>query len=457
MKSEKLNALKNKMVEYNQPDGQHLKGFLQKDKKGFYIKTVEDISGSAKHGEDIRLNEASENFVTHAAKPKLMKVSMKSWHYSLVKYVLGSSAPTPQTLQNGCPYFWILMFSLIAVTFKVIGIGLLEVIILFPKMFFSLLEYSFNSWVDSVDENALYSMTYTDRRIDMLKIPLTSKMYLKHGGNKYGTELLSKFITKKYSLEWNSEEYNQRYEEIRKKWDAWYTERAEINRANNLRQQAEYRAHEKKRRIAKERWEAGILPYVTAIDGLFTAIENYYKEIKSWKNLIKRTKQTVGVIVTALLLWATYVIVSLFSYALMYVIDACITNWVVFVALGLIVAAAGIIYLLYIFVRGWLDGVVSKYKFGKKVWYIEPFIWTLYYPLKYTVMGIVYAGLYVIVKPLIFIFYKFIFKIILVSLGKLLLNIGRGILGSTGIFGEYFQADYSQYCPGLEWTDTEEQ
>ena len=33
----------------------------------------------------------------------------------------------------------------------------------------------------------------------------------------------------------------------------------------------------------------------------------------------------------------------------------------------------------------------------------------------------------------------------------------NGIVNSTGIFGEYFGASYSDYCPGIEWKDCEEE
>lgn len=54
-----------------------------------------------------------------------------------------------------------------------------------------------------------------------------------------------------------------------------------------------------------------------------------------------------------------------------------------------------------------------------------------------------------------------IWKIILVNLGlfiwKVLSALGHGIINSTGVFGEYFGASYSDYCPGIEWADVEEE
>jgi hypothetical protein len=33
----------------------------------------------------------------------------------------------------------------------------------------------------------------------------------------------------------------------------------------------------------------------------------------------------------------------------------------------------------------------------------------------------------------------------------------KGIGSSSGIFGEYFGASYSDYCPGIEWVDFDEE
>jgi hypothetical protein len=35
--------------------------------------------------------------------------------------------------------------------------------------------------------------------------------------------------------------------------------------------------------------------------------------------------------------------------------------------------------------------------------------------------------------------------------------LGNGLKNSSGVFGEYFNASYSDYCPGIEWVDTEEE
>ena len=42
-----------------------------------------------------------------------VKLSTRSWHYKLIKFILGSIAPTPGNMHNLCPYFWLMIFSII--------------------------------------------------------------------------------------------------------------------------------------------------------------------------------------------------------------------------------------------------------------------------------------------------------------------------------------------------------
>jgi hypothetical protein len=120
----------------------------------------------------------------------------------------------------------------------------------------------------------------------------------------------------------------------------------------------------------------------------------------------------------------------------------------------------GILYILGVFVWGWIEKLINKYHVGKKVWYIEPLIYGLYYPIKYIIFAIGYFLLYVIWIPIKFIFYNFLWEIVLVNTGlfiwKLFRALGRGLANSTGVFGEYFSASYTDYCPGIEWVDVDE-
>src|ERR1035437_4613029 len=183
MKNEKLELLLNKVVEFNKPNAVDFKGFLYKNSKGYYIKVVETISGTDVAEKDIiYLQEGEERYVIHADKPKLMRVDKKSWHYQLMMYVLGSKTPTPQNMQNGCPYFWLLVFSLFASIFVTIWKIAKSVFLLIPKGFIWCLQKSVDAWLASIDDVTAYDL-YTSQygqynyRLNAPKLPITAKLF----------------------------------------------------------------------------------------------------------------------------------------------------------------------------------------------------------------------------------------------------------------------------------------
>ncbi len=465
MKIEKLELLLNKVVEFNQPDVAYYKGFLYKDSRGYYIKVVEGILGHFEINDKIRLNAGDEQFIIQAEKPKLMRVSLKSWHYRLIKYVLRDNAPTPKTMQNGCPYFWLLLFSIFACPFVFLAKTLWFLILLLPKALTWGLESLVKSWIGDIEDAQAFEYYWNGRyNSNEFKMPLTARVYF---DKQSDSDFMDYFINERYGLNKNvnREEYNKKREELKSKWETWREEINEIREKRRIEREAKeaeiYRRrleYEKKRRESEEKWEARMKPIR---EGWQKFLDTFTFDPKNWKVLIRRTKQFVGAIITLVLLTATYFIVQGLALFLTKFIDLTISHWYVLVFLGLLALACFIIYVLYVFITGWVETVVNKYRAGRKVWYIEPFIYLVYYPLKYVILFIAYACLYVILIPLKYIFYNMIWKIILVNLGKLIWkgisSLGRGIANSTGIFGEYFGASYSDYCPGIEWADIEEE
>jgi len=471
MKNEKLELLLNKVVEYNNPaayDGKgcNFKGFLYKDSEQcYYIKVIEHISGTdIAEGDKISLIEGDEEFIIHAEKPKLMVVDKESWHYGLMTYVLGKKAPTPQTMQNGCPYFWLLLFSLFACSFVAIWQILKFIVLLFPRGFVWCLAKSVDNWIKSLDDVTAYEMAenqHTNRK-DVQKLPLTAKIFF----DDIDESFFSYFLTKKYG---EGAKYDkEKRAEIYDNWAKW---RKEVNEARQKRSDEYYARlqeeekleaiREAKREARKAKWDARMKPFFTASQNFFASLRQAFTFKGDVKTLIKRTKQVVGALITLILLVAAFFFVEYFAWALMIVIDSCIKLWYVFVTIIGVVASAGLLYVICIFIGGWLQKIVNKYKGGKKVWYIEPLIYCIWYPVKYIALALFYTIIYVIGYPLKFIFYNFLWKIVLVNLGKLiwklLCAIGRGLVTSTGVFGEYLHADYTGLCPGLEWRGFDEE
>jgi len=263
-------------------------------------------------------------------------------------------------------------------------------------------------------------------------------------------------MLEKYKLSvQDKEEFNKKCREIEGKWRELMNKLYDKKIAENKEFEIKKEEQERLRKIKQEKWEAKMKPFYDMFDKIFNSIIDTFTYKVDIKNIIKRTKQTVGFLITIFLLFCTYFIVNALSYVLLFITDTFIEYWFVFAVLGSVAAAIGILYLMWIFVNGWLTTVINKYKNGKKVWYIQPFIYGIFYPLKYIVLSIFYTLMYILWVPI-----KYIFKLILKPIGlfiwKIFSKLWNNIVSSTGIFGEYFGASYSAYCPGIEWTDVNE-
>lgn len=467
MKSEKLELLLNKVVEYNKPNEIYVKGFLYKDEVSgeYYLKIVETLLGSLTFNQRHYLEEGDENLIKQADKPKLMRVSLKSWHYRLIKYVLRDNAPTPQTMQNGCPYFWLLLFSMLVVPFILFAKGILWAVLLIPKMIFWVLEQMVVNWIEGLDDETAYEMDYYG--MQRAKVPKTAQMFFKNNTENF----FELYLSRKYNISRtdSNTDYWAKRSEIRLKWEVW---REEVNKKreeqDNLIIKRDNARRKKlliqkaKREESRKRWNAKMKPYR---DG-FNKIGNWFKKTFTVERgrvnaIVKHTKQIVGALVTFVILFLTGFIVNYVSLGLMWFIDLCIVNWMILVILLSVCAGFGLGYLIYILLTSWVTGIVDRYERGKKVWYVQPFIYVIFYPLKYLFMLIAFIVVKILYEFFKFIFYTAIFKNFLKPIGLFIAKLGMGlwntILGSTGVFGEYFGASYSDYCPGIEWCDIEEE
>jgi hypothetical protein len=475
MKNEKFESLLNKVVEYSKSEKLVsyefcYKGFLYKDGGGYYIKIIETIYGNSEPDDIIYLNTNDEQYIKGSDKPKLMRISLKSWHYKLMKFVLRSKTPTPQTMQNGCPYFWLLIFSLFACTFVALWEVAKFIFMLIPDGFFWCLEKSVDAWLRNLDDVEAYEMENNRHRNgkNLQKLPVTAKILFDMDNDE---SFFDHFFNIKYGFNRNKKEDREKIDakkkEIRAKWEIWKNKMDEKRAKRIAEEQKRYEKYaqrelerERLREARRLKWEERTEPIRDKFNAFFAAIHKAFTFKGDVKSLVKRTKQIAGAIITLLLLGITFFFVDAVALILMFVIDACIHAWVIFVVLGIAIVCVGILYILGVFVWGWIEKLINKYHVGKKVWYIEPLIYGLYYPIKYIIFAIGYFLLYVIWIPIKFIFYNFLWEIVLVNTGlfiwKLFRALGRGLANSTGVFGEYFSASYTDYCPGIEWVDVDE-
>jgi hypothetical protein len=300
------------------------------------------------------------------------------------------------------------------------------------------------------------------------KMPATAKIFFKESNEDF----YDYFLNEKYHLNSNrnSEEYIAKKKEIQAKWDEWRKERADKRQKEQdeeyvwrTKEREKEAKREAQRELTKKLWDARMKPINDGFKNLFASIGKVFRSLKpttDWKVLIKRTKRVVGAIITLIVLALTYFVVNFVAFDIIVAVDWSIANWEVYLIILCIAAAAGILYLIGVVFGSWIQNVINKYQRGRKLWYVEPFVW-LWYAIKYVALGIFYVLVYVIWIPVKFIFYTFLLNIILVNVGlflwKVMKAFANGIVNSTGIFGEYFGASYSDYCPGIEWKDCEEE
>lgn len=474
-----LELLLNKVVEFNQPNVAQYKGFLYKNSRGYYIKVIDSIEGSQLINDFVYLKDGDEVYITHALKPKLMVVSKNSWHYKLMKFVLKNNAPTPKTMQNGCPYFWLLIFSIIVLPFLFLWKASKWIILFIPRMYIKFLEFLTSTWIEKLEDHEVLNYSYGYN-----KAPLPCKLYVdylrKNNYNSFDSEFFDYYMFEKCGVTkfGNKEEYLSKKRELEEKWHKWNTEESKAKQEKRAKEYEAKKILEAKRKkflekkaIRDAKWNARLNPIKNELNKLFKSIGNICTTIRNqfktnptnWKNIIKRTKQFVGGIITILLLICTYFIINTLVLLTSIVIDFLIAQWIYIAEIGVISIAGGIIYIIVIFLTGLGQNIVNKYKNGKKVWYVEPIkllgIYVIFYPIKYIFILIAYAILWTIWMPIKFIFYNILWNLFLFPVGKwIYINIKKGVIwlfnnivGSTGIFGQYVGSSYTDFCPGLEF------
>ena len=223
---------------------------------------VEILKGFVTFDQKFYLQESDYNLVFRAEKPKLMKVSMKSWHYRLLKYVLRSNAPTPKTMQNGCPYFWLLIFSVLVVPFVFlfhVFVGMVKGVLAGIDW---LLKVSIDKWIAKLDDILAYDMYYNGN------MPKTAKLYFHDNDYKF----FDYFLSKKYGDNLS----NQKKEEIAKLWEKW-TEEVRKKRNEHDKYLYELRAEQERKRLErKAKWDARMKPITDKLNNFWNGLKKTF-------------------------------------------------------------------------------------------------------------------------------------------------------------------------------------
>lgn len=469
--SENLKPLLNKLVELK-TDKDHMKGFLFHENNKYYIKPIEVYKGGAVETIKFWLQPEHEGFTKFCESPKLMKISMKSWHYRLIRYILGNNAPTPKTMQNGCPYFWLLIFCLIVSPIVMFFHGVGKAFMAFPYLFYAIiegltmLELKFMDDDDSfyIDDYGRggYSGNYS-------MAPIITKIYFK----RTQANFMKTFIKARYGIDSIKDpvayaikvsEIKKKVEELNAKHEAARQIRsAQEDVAEKIRDRKKWereRLNRERKRKHDELWRPFNQRMDKIKDGIVKAMTFDYKN----STIIKRTKAFIGFLISLLVLACTCIVVGNLTWLIVSMVDGVIWLFavhgimIVKIFLGILIGAAliGIGFLLF----NWAQTVILKYEHGKKTWYVQGFVYAIINPIQYLILGIIWFVCNIIGVPAKYIFYNIVWNWILVSIGIFIWGIlrafGGTLIGSLGIFGEYFGASKKDYCPGIEWTDTSE-
>lgn len=363
-----------------------------------------------------------------------VKLSTKKWHYKLVQFILGGLAPTPQNMHNLCPYFWLVIFSMMVTPvygpLKLIALGFAKGLDTMANLMDKyLIIPAADAWGDKLTDLDAWQILSWDYEI--------KKIYRTVYGDNDNWMDKERFVydwwrtTYKKKVFANEKE-GQTYGKYTKGFESWYDAcREEADRIG-----AEARANKLAEQEKKQRYENKMRNFRDNTDAFFDDLRD---KIYSWKSIIKWTKRTLGLIVTVAGLVGVYFIVNFAGRGVLWLVenwnwDTFVTAMIVLASLG---AGIGIVWLLGL----WIKYIEAKGALN--IWYIK---------LLYYLTMIVWW-------PCKVIFYRFLWQLVLVNLWFFIKRGARlvwgSILGFLGIFGEYFGASYSDYCPGIDWEENE--
>jgi hypothetical protein len=380
---------------------------------------------------------------------KLVKLSKNSWHYKLIKWFLGDAAPTPSNTFNFCRYFWIFMFCLLIMTpivgpFKVLYHVIVFILDKTLGALAEMMEDGLRDWAKNIDESKAYDIWWDGYWSNIPK---------KYKNCKNKDEVLAIWAKENFNMDWDDlEDRDKLVEELKKVREE---RQALKDEAWNRKMEAE--------KLAQQR-EAARKELLAKINNKLGFIGRGWDRFASWvskladfdySTIITIAKRTFGVIISTIFLVAAYFIVNFLTQGLLIFGGLIVGSWKeILIIFGILIAVfivSVIIYYIVLFIRNWFEEVIDTYKGGDSIWYIQALYWVIVAPLYY----LIYKPLYwIVMVPLNFIFNHIIYQLICMKwIVPFAIWVWKGIIGFTGIFGEYFGASYGDYCPGIEWEE----
>lgn len=340
---------------------------------------------------------------------KLIKITPDCWHYRLIKYVWNIN---PKMFMNLCPYFWLTIASIVLVPF----VWVCRQIVKYLKKLYVWVE----KYLDKISDKELENYVKTLNTAQIIEVSENGYCY----DDRLTCDVrIPKSLIKKYSyyyIIYKWLELNKMTEESLTQYKGQWEEfkRRKIDERD---------VKEKQKRIKEKKKEE--------------KLDKLKKDREKINKAIRNTKYITGVIITALLAFAFFYVVKMFVYLFVLLtefilFDLMATITVLGVTLGIVLLC--IIIALYCKrVEGIVDRIINWQHASIKEWIITaPAL---------IVLGTLYVICYCIL-------YTFLWKWIIYAAYK---GLKDALFTFTGIFGEYFGASYSDYCPGIEWDEND--
>lgn len=323
-------------------------------------------------------------------KEKLISITKDDWHYRLIKFTWGIE---PSEIKSLCPYFWLTIASIFCCL---------------PVSIYKALKWGWTRFENYDKECYLKRMSRAQIFYQYLLLTDSSETY-KASELNYFTEVETKV-------------HNLGLTDFCKK--VGYSEEEIKTFKRDYEQKLTKEISEKRQKeIKKEEIKSGSRETVYFISNLFKRI---------FQVLLIFCCYFLGSVLclhlTTFFCWSTYtsvigniglgVFISLMAFVLSLVFNSfCIK-----------------------YEKTWKHNL--KQLSLKEYLFVIPFM-VVYIPIKIILVYIIWKFIYYVI-------YKFIWSTLIVGIT---LGFKQGIVEFTGIFGEYLNSSYSDYCPMINWKD----
>lgn len=343
-------------------------------------------------------------------KEKLISFNENQWHYKLMSYVWDID---PKMFKNLCPYFWLTVASILVVPFVFIYRNIVSfcknIVKKISNRVDKILYDDFRKWVSTLSEN---QVLYFDENFYKSSSFLPSAFRKQFGlyDAIYEWRMQHKITEDKFQELKNKETFLNYIKEINQK--------ETIKLENERKKECEKAAKSLDKERKKEEFK------------------------KKYNKIISYTKAFVGFVLSCLIGVLFLLLTLILTYILTGLIGEIYANYEIMLAFIItIVGLIGLIILGAFYYR------TIEYKF-------EKFLNKQRTSFKEKIIILPAVIAFCIYKVLKFIFFTFIYKWII----KSTINAFKiFFIQFTGIFGEYFNASYSDYCPGIEWDENEKE